>query len=187
MKLEFAHTADDFIEATNSRKPWPSRGRMLFGKHGPWSRADVLYVRGVRLFFAGLFLITMASAYMAVRSYTAWLLLSAVLLWLIQATLGKALYLRTSRGVRREFARNEHYNDAAVVEVDQSGFAVLAPRWQCQVQWGAVRDFIESPNLFLLIDDTPMTFIIPKRAFPNDAEREGFRQFVTRVLGELKK
>jgi hypothetical protein len=189
VRVEFTHTADDFAEANRppergpAARPRVSRLRLALrivrgGDVGDWSRADLLQARGAVIMIAGLFLMIASTAYVGVRGTRAWLVPCAFASLFTAAVLWPVVRNATGWGARRTFASDPDNAGPAAVEVDDDAFRFIAAKWQCRVAWSAVRELVETPNLLLVIDDSPSTFIVPKRAFASDADREQFAAHV---------
>ena len=83
-----------------------------------------------------------------------------------------------SRLAGRTSAAQSRLSGPAAIELTENGFHFLTPLWKCEVEWSAVRSFSQTRSSFLLIDDTPSTFIVPMRAFMTDELRDEFCRFV---------
>jgi hypothetical protein len=193
VRIEFAHTADDFAEsrrARSSRRRAPLRRVILAllglgdGTDLVAERDELLRARGLLIGSGGLLTVGTACVYLALHVSLGWLVPAIGVFGFLLLILAGAFAGGMGLGVRRRFASDPHNSDPAVFEADETGIRLIARRARSDVDWSSVRELYESPNLFVIADDTPSSFIIPKRAFADDRARDQFRQFVTERCGQ---
>jgi hypothetical protein len=169
--VEFSYTLGDYLEAPRAKVPKSTR------MHRPQS---VL----VLLMFATIALTLPSSIYLTVRHSLLWLLAAFPSL-LMLGILGYYVTLRfTGLEQRRRFAADRHSAGPVQVRVGEAGFVFDKQVWTASVSWSALRDLIETKSLFILVDDTPNSFAVPKRAFASDEVRQEFLRMIReRIAG----
>ena len=88
----------------------------------------------------------------------------------------RGLWFRYWQGVR-QFSRDQLKVDSLQVEIDLEGFIWRSQTEAVRVHWAHYSRFYESKNLFVLVDSTNASTIIPKLAFAPD-ELSCFRTWV---------
>jgi hypothetical protein len=88
----------------------------------------------------------------------------------------------TGKTVRATFAANEKSAGPYTVEASPAGLTYTAPYWRSEVEWSAILRVLETGDLLLIVDDTPRTMIVPKRAFASAEDADAFVACVTRGI-----
>jgi YcxB-like protein len=189
MKVEFAYTVEDYLEWSRAKDPDRRRKRADRSPARSDRVARAITRKAVLiliLFALSVMLIFTSSIYLAWQKDRTWLV-PPVFLVVFLFPIARALIRRYTRwGLRKTFADNERSTDPVIFEIDQAGFHLLSPTWQCHVEWRAVTRFFATTSLFLVFDDTPNAFIVPKRAFANPEAQEDFCQFIREQMEKAK-
>lgn len=171
MRLEFSHTPDDWIEIARAREP--SRGR--YGGVRERRRQKRRDRTAWALLASGCALVAPASAYLGVRGRRAlWFLPTMFVVAFVWLLVREVWSRRSPASIRRRYTANERNADSITFEIDDAGLHQVALVSEYHVEWRLVRSFFETPTLLILVDDAPMKFFIPKRAFASDAARDAF-------------
>jgi hypothetical protein len=177
MRIEFNYIAEDYVEANVQKRPetTPIESRREAGRSA--ARMRRLGRNMACLSLAGILLAFIGIAY----------LIREDLNWAIPAAIAGAIILfvaywhwpgTRSLRIRKVFNANPHNAAQLTIEVDLEGFHFVAPRWQCHLNWKGVCDFYETPSLWVIVDDEPTCYLIPKRAFPDQLSRDEFCRFI---------
>jgi hypothetical protein len=185
MTVQYVLTSDDYVAAALA--PGIHRHRLP----GPYSarpedaaarRAGCLGLIGAWLWLGGSVLIFASSAYLSVAMSLA--CIAPALVGLLFTGLLLRFYVFREHTLRRRLAPLDQQVNEARFEIDEAGFHFLGETMQCHVEWSALRDLFETPALFVLIDDTPEVFPVPKRAFGSAQAEEAFRRVVGARVGD---
>jgi hypothetical protein len=175
---------EDLIEASDALAAgWRERKKIIPRESDPAIRATRHAASfAVTLFIAGLVLMLLSSIYMSIQSSVAWglgaLFPLGILFFIVRALTPSGKHRR----VRQAFEGNERCMDPITVEIDEAGFHHLSATWQCHVQWKSIRQSYSTTAFFLLTDDSPMAFVIPKRAFGDAGLQDQFDRLVREQL-----
>jgi uncharacterized membrane protein YecN with MAPEG domain len=174
MKIEFAHTPEDVAEALKASKDLQRYENTALRNELGRARREA--IRFVALAAIGTLFMVPSSIYLAMNYSHVWLLaligvvfFAGVVIWAVIVALS---------GKKAAAPSASHQDDVGTItfETNDSGFGFGGNIWRAQVEWLAVRELIETESLFVLIDDQPNSFAIPKRAFSSDEMREEFRR-----------
>ena len=171
MRLEFSHTPDDWVEAARAREPGRGPYRDLRERRRTVRREWTAWT----LFVLGCTLVAPAGAYLGVHGRQAlWFIptiFAVALAWLV---VRQVWTRRSPASLRKQYAANERNADPITFEIDDAGLHQVTPSSEHHVEWTTIRSFFETATLLIFIDDTPLKFFLPKRAFASDAARDAF-------------
>ena len=185
MKLEFAYRAEDYIEASRAKITADTVKNEATDESGRFSRVSLR--TALSLFFFGSILVLASCACLFEVQGNLWLVpAGADMMGLLIACYALVL-LRTAWGIRRSFEADERSIDWITMEFDEAGMHLRAPIWKCDVEWQSLRLLLDANSVFVLIDDTPSSFVIPKRTFADDRIRESFQQMIRERMADGSK
>jgi hypothetical protein len=180
VKIEFSHSADDLVEATDALAAgWRERKKLVLPETDPRNlAAKRLGVAAFVMFGLGLAMILGACLFLTFERNPAWIAAIILVLYFLFFFVRAMRPAAKRRDLRKNFAENKHNTDPTTVEIDDGGLHYLTENWQCHVQWKSIQQFYSTAGFFLLTDDSPATFVIPKRAFANLGLQEEFDRLV---------
>lgn len=80
------------------------------------------------------------------------------------------------------YKKNDTFKDQFTAYISADGFSIENNRGRRSWNWNEFSSSMESPHFFHLYFDTRSFFILPKAAFPGDAEHEA-RQMLKKYIG----
>jgi hypothetical protein len=158
LKIEFAPTVEEYLEATRVAQ------RLLRGAES---------TIGIPLSLAGGLLMFCSSIYLAIHQNALWGA-GAVLGGTYLLIFVKVCAERTSGGRRRAFLADDRATDWIIFEPDTTGFLLRGQLSSYRVEWAVVREVASSDSVFVILDDQPQAFLIPKRALAGLGQNEEF-------------
>lgn len=171
MRLAFSYTAEDYVEAAGP--VMAERTVRRVGAERPLGRVIAWATTG-----AGFLLMIAAGVYLVAADGPGWW--TAVLFVGLVSTpflLGSYRGLFGQRqAARAAFDAETDRAGPATFEADEAGVRFVARVYRCDLAWSAVTGLYETAGLFLMADDGPTSWIVPKRAFADDAQQEQFRR-----------
>jgi hypothetical protein len=107
---------------------------------------------------------------------------AAILIALVLAALALVPALRALQS-----SRNPQRAASATWRISEKRMEILTGRGQAKVEWKTFVRPVETWHLFLLHSaaDSQTIYILPKRAFRDDAQRERFREIVKKIYGKF--
>ncbi len=182
MKIEFSHSADDLVGAADALDAgWRERKKLL-----PQTDPQLTIRRaaGTSLLIMGwgLAMILGSALLLTFAQGLAWIAVIILLLYFLFIVARGLSPAGKRRAIRRNFAENVHNADPTTVGIDDAGFHYMTETWHCHIQWKSIRQFYSTTAFFLFTDDTPMTCVIPKRAFADAKSQEEFERLVREQL-----
>jgi hypothetical protein len=101
-----------------------------------------------------------------------WLLGTAAVAW---------FYLQSARGhVAAEFERNPVLQLSRSVIVDEEKLVCDDTQVKMELRWSLVKRIVETPKIIMLWTSDTFYFVVPKRAFEDEAHAEAFREVLRR-------
>jgi hypothetical protein len=90
--------------------------------------------------------------------------------------------LRNRRDGRRRFEREPLLQQLQTIDITDAGITHGSRTTSTFYRWDAFHKHVETPDFFLLYISDAVFEMLPKRAFPAQAEMHEFREFVARVV-----
>jgi hypothetical protein len=112
---------------------------------------------------------------------SAWFIPLAATLALLALFISRASTSSRVREMRRTFSTPDTMKPITV-RTSHQGIECVLSKCTCRIDWSAISSWLESPNLFIVVDNTPESIIIPKRAFPDRAAVDAFRSEVSQQI-----
>lgn len=160
MHLEFRYTFKDYREAISNR----SRFARI------WS---IVWMVVLAVFVAGFILMAFDSrgrdSAGSVITY-----IPILVFFLLMSPFGISLmsYFR--------WKQQPALHGSLIYDVDEGGIVVTTETSKSEMKWETFTRFAESKNLFMLFAGKYLFYLIPKRAFDNEAEQAAFRELAKR-------
>lgn len=112
--------------------------------------------------------------YLWVTGWQWWL----VLLFLLALSIGFDWLSWSQLAPAIEFRRNPILSEEFHLTFSPENIHFQTASLDSTIQWTHYHDFIESPNLFLLLYGRGLFTLVPKRAFPSSQQLEAFRALI---------
>jgi hypothetical protein len=107
--------------------------------------------------------------------------------WIFLLVLLMSFVAFAQRGnIRKAWRSAPRFRRAHEIEIVAERIVVSSAVSRWELNWEGVVCFVESENLFLIYPDLLSFIIIPKRAFPDDAQRSAFRNMLDHLVKPTK-
>jgi magnesium-transporting ATPase (P-type) len=184
IRLEFQYTWDELKEAQKAHAKKATRGGGRSGLLG-W----LLFILLAML----LFMIQMGKRGPAAappfapapapRTWADWYDAYKMIIWVgLFVVMFIFFFVRALRDARKRFEREPAAHRLQTVEITEGGLSQSTHTSSTQYKWDAFIRQLETPNVFILYLTEATFLLLPKRAFPGQAEIDAFREFVSRVV-----
>jgi len=174
MRVEYQATEDDIIAF--ARRRYPYRFQNVSRQ---WHCRSTKYgIIGVAVFLGACLMMLVGGTQLLKHSQLIGILPAIIGGFVLVVFGANLLPSKLEQKLLKQF--NERPDKAAptIAEVSEQGFRLMESSVDRFIDWSAIRHVDETTTLILIEDHQPLSYIIPKRAFASDVDREEFFAFM---------
>lgn len=178
IRAEFQHTVEDYREYGATARNFGPLSRRILNPRSGLNPGITQTSWGSLILFLGIGVVAVGMGGMGLQGWRGCFLIAAPLGFLFLVVVWAMRPSASAATWEKSFSALTEPQRAAVVEVDGDAFRFIGPQWNAAVRWHAIAGLNETPNLLLITSRSSLTYIVPKRAFASDEQRQAFVELI---------